>query len=411
MLELLFCGMFTVLPDFLYRRFVQGRRIGHEITLFSVWYELRYGITACLMLTITLITIVFYYHPSTTDATSFFRTVTVLPEAGGRVKEVLAENGAHVDAGDVLFKLDDSSQRAAVETAKRRVEEVQAAFVAARAELAAATGQVTQAENAVKQAQEELDLRATLLAEGSPATSTREVERLQNTVAARQGTLDATIAQRQAVEAKLNVQLPAQQASAEASLAEAQTLLDKTVIYAAISGDLQQFALQPGDIVNPLLRPAGILVASDVGHGDFEAGFKQVNAQQIEVGMIGEITCASLPYTIVPMKVNRVQGYVASGQFRPSDQLLDIQDRARPGTVLVRMEPLFEGGTERILPGSKCIANLYTNNHDILHGDEDISTARWLFLHVVDTVGLLHALILRIQALLLPVQTLVLTGH
>lgn len=411
MLELLFCGMFTVLPDFLYRRFAQGKRIGHEITLFSVWYELRYGITACLMLTITLITIVFYFHPSTTDATSFFRTVTVLPEGGGRVKEVMVRNGDHVESGDVLFRLDDSSQRAAVVTAERRVKEVEAAFVAAEAELAAAAGQVTQAENAVKQAQEELDLRATLLAEGSPATSTREVERLQNTVAERRGTLDATIAQRQAVEAKINVQLPAQQASAEASLAEAQTLLDKTVVYAAISGDLQQFALQPGDIVNPLLRPAGILVASELGHGDFQAGFKQVNAQQIKVGMVGEITCASLPYTIVPMRVSAVQRYVASGQFRPSDQLLDIQDRARPGTFLVRMEPLFEGGTERILPGSKCIANLYTNNHDILHGDEDLSTARWLFLHVVDTVGLLHALLLRIQAVLLPIQTLVLTGH
>lgn len=411
MLELLFCGMFTVLPDFLYRRFAQGKRIGHEITLFSVWYELRYGITACLMLTITLITIVFYFHPSTTDATSFFRTVTVLPEGGGRVREVMVRNGDHVEAGDVLFRLDDSSQRAAVVTAERRVKEVEAAFVAAEAELAAAAGQVTQAENAVKQAQEELDLRATLLAEGSPATSTREVERLQNTVAERRGTLDATIAQRQAVEAKINVQLPAQQASAEASLAEAQTLLDKTVVYAAISGDLQQFALQPGDIVNPLLRPAGILVASELGHGDFQAGFKQVNAQQIKVGMVGEITCASLPYTIVPMRVSAVQRYVASGQFRPSDQLLDIQDRARPGTFLVRMEPLFEGGTERILPGSKCIANLYTNNHDILHGDEDLSTARWLFLHVVDTVGLLHALLLRIQAVLLPIQTLVLTGH
>ena len=36
---------------------------------------------------------------------------------------------------------------------------------------------------------------------------------------------------------------------------------------------------------------------------------------------------------------------------------------------------------------------------------------RWVFLHVVDTVGLVHAMILRIQALLLPVQTLVFGGH
>ena len=45
MLELMLCSMLTLLPDYLFRRYVQGRRIGHEITIFSVWYELRYGIT------------------------------------------------------------------------------------------------------------------------------------------------------------------------------------------------------------------------------------------------------------------------------------------------------------------------------------------------------------------------------
>jgi hypothetical protein len=34
-----------------------------------------------------------------------------------------------------------------------------------------------------------------------------------------------------------------------------------------------------------------------------------------------------------------------------------------------------------------------------------------MVLHAVDAVGLVHAAILRIQALLLPIQTLVLSGH
>jgi hypothetical protein len=32
-------------------------------------------------------------------------------------------------------------------------------------------------------------------------------------------------------------------------------------------------------------------------------------------------------------------------------------------------------------------------------------------LHVVDATGLVHALLLRIQAILLPIKTLVLAGH
>ncbi|TIT81917.1 MAG: HlyD family secretion protein, partial [Mesorhizobium sp.] len=65
MLELTLCSLLTILPDYLFRRYVQGKRIGREITLYTMWYELRWGITACLLLTISLITLIFYYHPST----------------------------------------------------------------------------------------------------------------------------------------------------------------------------------------------------------------------------------------------------------------------------------------------------------------------------------------------------------
>jgi hypothetical protein len=46
MLEILLCSLVTIVPDYLYRRYVQHKRIGKEITLFSVWFELRWGITA-----------------------------------------------------------------------------------------------------------------------------------------------------------------------------------------------------------------------------------------------------------------------------------------------------------------------------------------------------------------------------
>src|SRR5438128_8558325 len=88
MLELMFCSLLTIVPDYLYRRYAQGKRLGREITLFSVWFELRWGITSCLILTVSLITVVFYNHPSTTNVTLFFRTVPIVPETNGRVSEV-----------------------------------------------------------------------------------------------------------------------------------------------------------------------------------------------------------------------------------------------------------------------------------------------------------------------------------
>ncbi len=106
MLELMLCSSLTILPDFLFRRFVQGKRLGRDITLFSVWYELRWGITLCVLLTLSLITAVFYFHPSTTNAVSYFRTISILPEGSGRVAEVYVDYRDHVKAGDPLFRLD-----------------------------------------------------------------------------------------------------------------------------------------------------------------------------------------------------------------------------------------------------------------------------------------------------------------
>src|SRR5436305_14581597 len=123
MFELIICSLVTILPDYLYRRYVQNKRFGKEITFYSVWYELRWGITGCLMLTISLITMIFYFHPSTTSAALYFRTVPILPEGSGRVAEVSVGLSEAVKKGDVLFRLDSPKQQAALQTTTRNIEE------------------------------------------------------------------------------------------------------------------------------------------------------------------------------------------------------------------------------------------------------------------------------------------------
>ena len=146
MLEVILCSLVTILPDYLFRRYAQGKRFGKEITFFSVWYELRYGITGCFILTISLITIVFYYHPSSTAVTVQFRTVPIIADANGRVAEVYLDISDKVKAGDPLFRLDTTRQEAAVETQRKRIAEAEAAMVVAAAEVTAAAGQVAEAE-------------------------------------------------------------------------------------------------------------------------------------------------------------------------------------------------------------------------------------------------------------------------
>ena len=409
MLELLLCSSLTILPDFLFRRFVQGKRLGREITLFSVWFELRWGITLCLILTLSLITTIFYFHPSTKAATSVFRTVTVLPEISGRVAETFVDINQRVKAGQPLFRLDATAQEAAADTSRRKIAEIEAAMIVAKSQLAEADGRIVQARGGLRQAVDELAARAEVQRRSPGSVAARDVEKMQVNVETQQGAVDAALASREAIVSELEFQLPAQRASAEAALREAQADLKKTLIVAGTDGIVQQFALRPGDVVNPMLRPAGVLVP-DRRVTALLAGFGQIESQVLKVGMIGEVTCIAMPWRIVPMVVTEVQNVIASGQVRPTDQLVDVQQFARPGTITVIMEPLYAGQLDALPQGGSCIANAYTNNHAAL-ADPATGALRRFGLHAIDTVGLVHAMILRIQALLLPMQVLVFGGH
>jgi hypothetical protein len=76
----------------------------------------------------------------------------------------------------------------------------------------------------------------------------------------------------------------------------------------------------------------------------------------------------------------------------------------------VTLQPLFKGGLDGVTPGSSCIANAYSSNHDEIVA-KDTGALRGAALHAVDALALVHAIILRRQALILPFQTLVFSGH
>src|SRR5262249_33360021 len=141
-----------------------------------------------------------------------------------------------------------------------------------------------------------------------------------------------------------------------------------------------------------------------------QAGFGQIEAQIMKVGMTAEVTCVSKPFTIIPMGVTSVQDYIAAGQFRGGEQLIDPQQGRPPATPLALLEPLFKCGLDGITPGSSCIANAYSSNRAEIAGP-GTGAFRGAVLHAIDALGLVHAIILRLQALVLPFQTLVFSGH
>ncbi len=102
-----------------------------------------------------------------------------------------------------------------------------------------------------------------------------------------------------AVNTQISDVLPAQRQSAQRQLEQAQVALDKTVIYAGVDGQVAQFFLQRGDYVNPILRPAGVLIPSDgpeSGRFQIAAGFSQLSAQVKKPGTNTQVVCKSKPF-------------------------------------------------------------------------------------------------------------------
>ncbi len=91
-------------------------------------------------------------------------------------------------------------------------------------------------------------------------------------------------------------------------------------------------------------------------------------------------------------------------------QLVELQNVAKQGTITAFLEPLYDDGLAGVTPGSSCIVNAYTSNHERL-AKGDVGFLKGIALHGVDAIGLVHAIILRLQALILPVKLLVLGGH
>ncbi len=411
MFELIFCSALTILPDYLFRRFVQGKRIGREITLYSVWYELRYGITLCLILTISLITVIFYYHPATKSATSYFRTVSIMADSVGHVTEVYVGLNDHVDAGDPLFRIEAATQEAELEQARARLAEVEADLAMSEADLISSDARIAEATSALQQAQDELEAKTELSLRNADVVTRRELERLQLVVDGRQAGLDGAIAAKASIRTQIDVVLPARRSQAEAQMRAAEVALDRKTIRAGVSGRVTQFTLRVGDLVNPITRTAGILIPDEAGTSGLQAGFGQIEAQVMRPGMTAEAVCFSRPYVIIPMVVTDVQPVIATGQITSTDRLIDPMQASTPGTLLAYLEPMFEGGLDRVPPGSTCVVNAYTSNHERLVSGEKLGMLTFVWLHAVDAVGLVHALLLRIQALVMPIQTLVLRGH
>ena len=86
--------------------------------------------------------------------------------------------------------------------------------------------------------------------------------------------------------------------------------------------------------------------------------------------------------------------------------LLDQQDRTRPGTVTAFLTPIFPQHLDGIPPGSACVGVAYSSRAKEIDAGEITGLSAFIA-RIVDGMGIANAIVLRAQAILLPVKTLV----
>ena len=154
------------------------------------------------------------------------REATVSAQITGALKQVLIEEGERVESGQVLARLDDTAQHAALTQA-------QAQLAAARALLAQYQAQLEQAQRDLKRSQGLFE---------ADAVSRQDAEQARTQA-------DALGAQVAAQEKQIDL--------AQAQVDGARVQLDYTVIRAPFSGVIVAKAAQPGEIVSPMSAGGG----------------------------------------------------------------------------------------------------------------------------------------------------------
>lgn len=313
-----------------------------------------------------------------TDITS------ISPKVGGYVSEVLIDDNVHVEAGDVLLRIEDSSFRAEVARARADLAEKRAALAnldqrhtLQKALIEEARAAVRSVEANAERSQKELRRAGALVDQGwasqrrhddaiaEEQTSEAEVARSFARLAAEKQKLAVIDSERVEVEAEV------ERSEAELSLAEIN--LRYTVINAPASGVVGNLRVERGEYVRPGARLAAVVPLSDVW---IIANYKETQLTRIEPGQTVQVEVDTFPGVTIPAHVDSMSPASgaqfsllppdnATGNYTKVVQRIPVKIVLEPGHAL-------EG---RLRPGMSVVTRVDTRTTPDTAGSSGASAA------------------------------------
>lgn len=236
----------------------------------------------------------------------------IIPQLSGRLSKVLIAEGDAVRAGQLIAEIENSEYRAAVAAAEAELQRRNAELErlkngARREEIAAAEAARTEAVALERQALAERDRRDDLVRNKLIAAETAQQARAQAEAAvARRTRADADLALLRA--GARTEDLAAAAAAVAAARAErdrAQALVEKTLIYAPIDGNVLKRDLSEGETV-VALSPLPLARIGNLSRRYVRADIDELDIGRIREGQAATIVSDAFPQQQFAGKVVRV---------------------------------------------------------------------------------------------------------
>lgn len=345
-------------------RYYQLKRRGEAMT---VW-NMRTAVFLWAFLAFLLFVTIFYFHPKSYSGLLPYRTVSIVAQTSGPVTEVAVRNMQRVSVGDLLFRIENNTQKAALKQAEAEFDKITAAAAKASDTLKVAEASVAVSSASLDKLKGDLENAQALVARNS---GTREAVRLaESSVAIGEANLASAQAQQSLAQAEISQTIPAQRKAAEAALESAKVALGMTEVRSFTDGVVTQLAMSAGSPASTLiLSPAMVIIPDRPSDLPLRitAGFPQVARSALYEGMPAEISCdtnigLSFSNTVLPARVRHIQPVIATGQIVPGGQLIDLSQRVSRGSLLVYLELEHKDQEKIMVDGTGCIVQTYTND-------------------------------------------------
>jgi membrane fusion protein, multidrug efflux system len=343
-------------------------------------------------------------HEDTDDAYTAGNTHQISPRVTGTVEQVLVDDNWHVNAGQLLVKLDPrdyevalNKNRAQLKQASAELLQAKAGVEQANAQLEQRQAQVTQAAAQVLQSQAAFDLAKinydrdhSLFQKDLKAIAKQEVDTTKANLDSAQGALNAAKATQEAVHAQVDAakaaidsaqaqleSATANVAASEAAVRESELQLSYCSVIAPVSGRIAQKTVQTGN----RLTVGQALMAVVEDNVWILANLKETQLERVQIGQPVEIKIDALPHHKFSGRVDSLQpGTGSNFALLPPDNatgnfikivqrvpvkilfdpesIKDVRDKIVPGlstepSIAITQKPIAE--PYESLPGGKAI--------------------------------------------------------